>query len=523
MLSLRKIGAMSLKTVFLFTLILMAAVPSCKDHYYGNTQDLLLSIDFNDSNELVFSDLTAKQLVYSAGVEGKGLDLESCSSIPALRNTDPTWFSNRQNFTVAVWVKSKKATPETTIILSNSDFREKDAGIYGKRRINKGFTLYSYDGAWGWNIGNGALHYLYEPIAEDQPIADNYWHFLVFTYNASLKEVRLFYDGINKAVLHIGDLDDHDFMSTLPFQLGSSGDKSTKYRSFQGVIDKVRVWEAVLSPENIRNEFARYSECKDEPEIESDILTVVNWNIWHGGTHFSKEKDGFDGIERIIELIRNSGADIVLMQETYGAGSRISSALGFYYYEAGSTIGAVWGANLSVMSRFPMENAYMVEERSNYGNNYAFNNGGVKIRLSKHKSVIAFSNWYNGGKPEDLEGALIAWDEPIDSSDDVPIIWGGDFNSVSHLDDGIGKSGHSRLMAEAGFVDAYRKFHPDAVAHPGYSNGGYSARIDYIYYQGMNLELLESGPIVPDFKGKETKTPGYPSDHLGIVVKIRVN
>ncbi len=516
------IGTMNLKTIFLCALILVVLMPSCKDQYSENIKDLLLSIDFNDSDELEFSDSNVKQLVYSAGVEGKGLDMESCLSIPTLQNTDKTWFSNGKNFTVSVWVKSSKATFDTTIILSNSDFKKEDAGIYGKRRINKGFTLYSHSGAWGWNIGNGALHYLYEPIAENQPIADNQWHFLVFTYNAFLKEVRLFYDGINKAVLHIGDLDDFDFMSPLPFQLGSCGENSTEYKSFQGVIDKVQVWETVLSPENVRKEFERYSECKDEPELEADIITVVNWNIWHGGTHFTMEKDGFDGIERITELIRNSGADIVLMQETYGAGSRISSDLGLYYYEAGSTIGAVWGANLSVMSRFPMEDVYMVEERSNYGNNYAFNNGGVKIRLSKNRSVIAFSNWYNGRKTEDLEGALAAWDELINNSDDVPLIWGGDFNSISHLDDGIGKSGHSKLMANAGFIDTYRKFFPDVVNHPGYSNGGYSARIDYIYYKGKMLELIKAGPIVPNFNGKESQTPGYPSDHLGIVAKIRV-
>ena len=523
MLSSGKIDAMSLKTAFLLALCMIIAIPSCKDQYSENKKDLLLSINFDENDQLLFSDSNANQLVYSAGVEGEGLNMESCSSIPALQNTDTFWFSNRNNFSVSVWVKSNKAAADTTIILSNADFRKKDAGIYGNRRINRGFTLYSSNGAWGWNIGNGALHYLYEPSAEKQPIADNQWHLLVFTYNALFKEVRLFYDGINKAVLHIGDLDDHDFMSTLPFQLGSCRENSTEYRSFQGVIDKVRVWKTVLTSENIKYEYKRYFECKDEPELEKEIITVVNWNIWHGGTHFTTEKDGFDGIERIIELIRNSDADIVLMQETYGAGPRISSDLGFYYYEAGSTIGAVWGANLSIMSRFPIESAYMVEERSNYGNNYAFNNGGAKIRLSKHKSIIAFSNWYNGRKPEDLEGALRAWETLIDNAEDIPIIWGGDFNSISHLDDGMGKSGHSKLMAKAGFIDSYRKLHPDATDHPGYSNGGYSARIDYIYFKGKKLELTEAGPIVPDFNGKESQTPGYPSDHLGIVAKFRVN
>ena len=115
------------------------------------------------------------------------------------------------------------------------------------------------------------------------------------------------------------------------------------------------------------------------------------------------------------------------------------------------------------------------------------------------------------------------WDNLINDTDNIPIIWGGDFNTISHLDDGMGKSGHSKLMAKAGFIDSYRKLHPDAADHPGYSNGGYSARIDYIYFKGIKLELTEAGPIVPDFNGKESQTPGYPSDHLGIVAKFRVN
>ena len=86
---------------------------------------------------------------------------------------------------------------------------------------------------------------------------------------------------------------------------------------------------------------------------------------------------------------------------------------------------------------------YVKEDESIEMIHYAFNNGGVKIRLSKHKSIIAFSNWYNGRKPEDLEGALTAWDILIDNADNIPIVWGGDFNSVSHLDNGIGKYRYS--------------------------------------------------------------------------------
>ncbi len=511
-----------MRTLF-YAIIAIELLNSCTNQTSRVKEGLLLSIDFDKTRESAFLEEFVNKVEFSKGIKGSGLNLRDSMILPPLKNTDTSWFSNSNNFSMSVWVKSSKPTPDTTIILSNSDFKRMDMGIYGKRSTNKGITLYSYDGAWGWNIGNGKLHCNYEPVAIDQPIADNQWHQLAFSYNSNLKEIRLFYDGINKAVLKVGDLDNTDFRSALPLRIGCNKYDSPSYKSFNGTIDELHIWSETLSKESIRNEFERYRNANSEPELKNDFFTVVNWNIWHGGTHYSLDKDGFDGIERTIELIKNAGADIILMQETYGAGSQISSSLGFYYYEAASTIGAVWGANLSVMSRFPLEDAYMVEEPSNYGKNYAFNNGGVKIRLSKEKSVIAFSNWYNRGKPEDLEGALNAWSVLIDDADNVPIIFGGDFNSVSHLDDGEGKSGHSKLMARYGFIDSYRSLYPDIVKHPGYSYNTSKARIDYIYFSGERLELIDAGPIIPNFKGKGIQTPGYPSDHLGIVAKYKMN
>jgi len=488
---------------------------------FGQSEnDLLFSLDFDEKN---FTSIQGRSpVVYDEGIEGKGLDLAGSRAIPPLQNTELNWFSKSRDFSVSLWINTNQKTSGPAIIVSNADFSLEDAGIYGERRTNKGITLYGNNGAWGWNIGNGGLHYNYEPIETDQPIADNKWHHLAFTFHAKLKEVRLFYDGINKAVLHVGDLDERDFISDLPLRIGGDEQVSPGYRSFPGVIDEFQVWGSVLSPEYIKAEYEEYFTAAVEPELKTDTFTVVDWNIWHGGTHFTKEENGFDGIERITELIRKAGADIVLMQETYGAGSRISSSLGYYYYEASSTVGAVWGANLSVMSRFPIEDAYMVEKRGNYGNNYAFNNGGVKVRFSERQSVIAFSNWYNGSKPEDLDAVLKTWSGLIANSDQIPIVTGGDFNSKSHLDDGEGRSGHSKLMAGAGFIDSFRELHPDAAKYPGYSNGGASSRIDYIYYKGKGISAVESGPIVPNFNGREDRTPGYPSDHLGIVTKFRI-
>lgn len=509
--------------VFLILSVAILFFASCSQTEPKVPTDELVHLTFNKKAESSFSGNQTTKLNYSKGIEGKGLNLKNSSDNLILSEADTSWFSNQNDFSVSIWVKSDSQTNDTTIILSNTDFRKKPMGIYGKRRISKGFTLFSSNGGWGWNIGNDRLYYNYEPVVTNQTIADNKWHQLAFSYNSKLHEIHLYYDGINKAVLSIGDLKNNDFKSQFPIWVGENKEVSPGYTSFNGTIDELKIWDKTISNQAIKNEFELFSKIKvKEPELESDILTVVNWNIWHGGTHFTKEKDGFDGIERTIELIQKAEADIVLMQETYGAGSRISSGLGFYYYEASSSIGAVWGANLSVMSRYPIEDVYMIEAPSNYGKNYAFNNGGAKIRISEGKYVNAFSNWYNSGKPEDLDGALNAWSSLLENADNTPVVFGGDYNSISHLDDGIGKSGHSKLMIGAGFTDVFRHLYPNVETHPGGSIGTKQHRIDYIYSKGNKLEPLEMKPIVPNFKGKGEFTPGYPSDHLGLVARFRV-
>ncbi|MCU4177590.1 endonuclease/exonuclease/phosphatase family protein [Carboxylicivirga sp. N1Y90] len=481
----------------------------------------VFNLDFNGSKGLRLDKSSKKTISLKDGVENQALDLRDKAYYTDFPDSSRSLFSMERDFSIGIWLKSDQVSKDTTLILANTDFAAQKTGYYGYRRINKGFALYNCNGSWGWNIGNGNQNFLYEPIANDQPINDKEWHCLVFTHKADKHEISLYYDGVNRAILRIGDLVYKDFMSDLSLCLGSDPTVNSSYNSFNGMVDEFTIWSKVLSKDEVKQLYGTYKKTIQEPVNESDEFTVLNWNIWHGATHYSKEKDGFDGIERTIELIRQSEADIVLMQETYGAGSKISSHLGYYYYEAASCIGAVWGANLSVMSRYPLEETYLLEEKSNYGRNYAFNNGGVKVRMNKDKRVIAFTNWYNGQKPEDLEGALKAWSSLINQADSMPVIFGGDYNSVSHLDDGIGKSGHSKLMTDAGFIDSYRACYPIVKTHPGYSFHTSKERIDYIYFKGANLELLDVRPIIPNFKGKGKLSPGYPSDHLGIVSKFR--
>ena len=52
------------------------------------------------------------------------------------------------------------------------------------------------------------------------------------------------------------------------------------------------------------------------------------------------------GPQRVVEVIRQSKADIVAMQETYGSGEWISQQLGFHFHPRGT--------NVSIHSRYPV-------------------------------------------------------------------------------------------------------------------------------------------------------------------------
>ena len=148
------------------------------------------------------------------------------------------------------------------------------------------------------------------------------------------------------------------------------------------------------------------------------------------------------------------------------------------------------------------------------------------------------------------------------NSANVPVIFAGDFNCVSHLDHHAGtrhsKLNHSRVLAtkvskamlQAGFTDTYRATNPDilpaTLGHtwttvgPGfvYEEGkGFVpvdnnpqpeyrdpyARIDYIYSLGTKLQPLSSRVISHHPSQPERSFPEFPSDHAAVLTEFSVD
>ncbi len=272
-------------------------------------------------------------------------------------------------------------------------------------------------------------------------------------------------------------------------------------------------------------------------------FTVMTWNIWHGGTHGSKaenyQQDSSNTIHT-LNIIKRENPDILFMQETYCCGMEIARQAGFEHSWRGSS-------NLSIHSKYPITDTLRIFR--------PFNSHGVKIDLNGQE-MICFNIWlhylpdyFNTAdslSPEELIEAekqirhaeiLAILDEIkpyIENSDAVPVIIGGDFNSGSHLDwiestrtSHFGKVVRwpvSLAMADHGFTDSFRDIHPDPVVMPGATWGGIffdmelSDRIDYLYFKGKKLQVMDSRVI------KEAPPAGFfNSDHRGVLTAFSLN
>ena len=269
-------------------------------------------------------------------------------------------------------------------------------------------------------------------------------------------------------------------------------------------MDELSIWEKAISAEEVLGSYKKYQKAKPfKLGKKLKKLTVGVWNIWHGGIHWSSEKDGWDSRLRIVEMVKEKKIDVILMQETYSSGDFIAAELGYYYATTSDWDYRFQGANISVISRYPIKDIQVSEETE-------FNNVAVKLAISKTQEIWAMSNWYGMAQ---FPAVYDFHEARFERSDNIPIFFGGDFNAVPHTDNG--KSPASEKLLGEGFTDAYRSMYPDVEKYPGISHRS-GNRIDQLYYKGKGLkntftEVISSWPT------------GFPSDHYLIVSKFKLN
>lgn len=223
----------------------------------------------------------------------------------------------------------------------------------------------------------------------------------------------------------------------------------------------------------------------------TEPLRVLIWNTERGSNPY-----GPDGKERVLKVIRESGADVVLWQESYQLEGREETLGKWVADEMGWEIWQGESPHLAVASRFPQVGRAFHDP---------WHGLGVRLRDDDGREFVAWSIWLDYREP--VQWA--ATDHPEASDDDllacetsksgrfgeaqallddldrggvlqsqVPVLVGGDWNCPSHLDwtaETANAFPHrrslplpvSRLMAGADFADCYRFLHPDPVQDPG--------------------------------------------------------
>ena len=269
-------------------------------------------------------------------------------------------------------------------------------------------------------------------------------------------------------------------------------------------MDQLSIWERVISAEEVVDSYSKYR--KTQPfKLEKNLkaLTVGVWNIWHGGKHFDTQKDNADSRLCIAEILKKNDVDVILMQETYSSGDFIAAELGYYFATTSDWDYCYQGANISVISRYPIKDIKVSKETE-------FNNVAVKLAISETQEIWAMSNWYGMAQ---FPTVFEFHKSRFENADKVPVVFGGDFNAVPHTDGG--KSPASEKMLAEGFTDAFRGLYPDVQKYPGFSHRS-GSRIDQLYYKGKGLKntatkIVSSWPT------------GFPSDHFLILSKFKLN
>ena len=279
-----------------------------------------------------------------------------------------------------------------------------------------------------------------------------------------------------------------------------------------------------------------------QEDSQPQTFNVMTWNIWHGGKEDGEEV----GPERVIDIIRNSQADFVAMQETYGSGERIAKALKYNFHPRGT--------NVSILSRYPVVEDISVFEE--------FKCVGGLVELPDHRKIAFYSIWlpYNKeiwevgtrdtSRPDLMQAAcqascddlkeiesLIAERLKDEKYRDVPVIIAGDFNSMSALDYIPSSTDQcevaidwptSHVLLDLGYRDSWRELHPevdrslDRTWTPRFPEQEQD-RIDFVYYRGLGLlaaELEATQSMVVDSRVEKTETltkETFPSDHAALV------
>lgn len=262
------------------------------------------------------------------------------------------------------------------------------------------------------------------------------------------------------------------------------------------------------------------------------------------------ELDASQGVDKIVNLIKASGADVIGLQESTQNTAPIAAGLGFNYVQQNDDI--------AILSRYPIVGT----TPDKYG---------ARVKLPTGQNVVVFNNhpYYKPYQPYQLLGipyegepalhteaeaiaaARQARGADIDAlvkdirtvkNTGTPMVVMGDFNEPSRLDWTQAAADAGRVpikvdwpstkeVMKLGFKDAYRVVYPDEIARPGYTwtpttspddPKDHHDRIDFVFFRGNGIHVKDAQIVGEDAQNADIVVNPYPSDHRAVEATFEV-
>jgi endonuclease/exonuclease/phosphatase family metal-dependent hydrolase len=296
-------------------------------------------------------------------------------------------------------------------------------------------------------------------------------------------------------------------------------------------------------------------------------VKVMSFNVWGA-------EDTAAGRERIVNTLRQAGADIIGFQEMGGGAlATIASSMGYFSYDQqlGSEailsryriVGSARDRYGALVELAPGHEAWIFNTHLNHApyGPYQLNGiayfGGRIYDPALPASIASVVNDQVAARDSELQAVLRSVTDSGAIASGLPVFVTGDFNEASHLDWTVAAAAAgvhatqvpwpaSSAMAARGFTDSWRDVYPNEVTHPGrtwspvypstYMNRGDNPavqpqpvlepqdRIDFVYYAGAGVTAVDSkrsGPVGGDIV-EELEIANYPSDHNAVTSTFRL-
>lgn len=275
-----------------------------------------------------------------------------------------------------------------------------------------------------------------------------------------------------------------------------------------------------------------------DPAAESFRVLTLNLRL-----------DGEDRLPALIDLIRQTRADVVGLQECGASARPIAHALGFNL--------AKQDDDRAIVSRFPIlgltPRKQGVYVKTPSGATVAVFNAHLYFApyqpyqllripymdaayLSSAEEAVAAAEKARGADVKTMLADVYAVDPA------VPMIVTGDFNEPSHLD-WTARAARARrhplevpwpsttAFAKAGFIDTWRALHPDELADPGFTwtpdtsqtdPHDHPDRLDFVLVRGEPLCPVRVDVVGEDAVHAQLVVSPYPTDHRAVLATFEM-